>query len=133
MLGAIHDGAEVHAIGIELEGIGKREDLETAAVGEHGMVPMHEAVDASSLANDVDTRPQIQMVSVSEDDLRVQILELGIGDALDGCLRAHGHEDGGLDVTMGRMHAAQARRASGVSRYQIVFEHVILLVLLMTC
>ena len=54
----------------------------------------------------------------------VQGLELGVGDALDGGLRAHGHEDRRLDVTMWRMQAAQARSASGVGRYEIEFEHV---------
>ena len=124
MPGTVHNGAEVHAIGIELERVGEREDLEAAAVGEHGMIPVHETVDTTGLADDVDAGPQVQVVGVGEDDLGVQGLELGVGDALDGGLRAHGHEDRRLDVTMWRMQAAQARSASGVGRYEVEFEHV---------
>ena len=88
------------------------------------MVPVHKPVDAAGFADDVDAGSQVEVVGVSEDDLRVQAFELGIDDALDGGLRAHGHEDRRLDVAMWRMQAAQSRRASGISRYQIVFEHV---------
>ena len=44
------------------------EHLETATVGEHRPVPVHEAVQPSGFGNKVVTGPQEKMIGVAEDD-----------------------------------------------------------------
>ena len=46
------------------------EDLEPAAVGKQGMVPVHEAMDPSQSLNPFMPRPQVEVVGVGENDLR---------------------------------------------------------------
>ena len=45
---------------------------------------------------------------IGEDDLRADLVQLTRGHALDGRLRAHGHENRGLDVAVRGMHNAAA-------------------------
>ena len=44
------------------------EDLETAAIGEDGAGPIHEAVDAAHLLDEVVARAQVEVVGVHEQD-----------------------------------------------------------------
>ena len=51
------------------------EDLEAAAVGEDGTVPVHEPVQSPVLPDQIVARPQVEMVGVAQDDLRAGLLE----------------------------------------------------------
>jgi hypothetical protein len=48
-------------------------DLEAAAVGEDGLVPALEAVQAAELAQHVQPRPHPQVEGVAQDDLRAHL------------------------------------------------------------
>ena len=59
----------------------EREDLKAAGVGEHGAVPGHEAMHAAELLEQIDARPQHQVIGVVEDDLRAELPSAGPSSA----------------------------------------------------
>src|SRR5664279_2608527 len=61
---AVEMRAEGHAIFRDLAQIAKAENLKAAGVGEDGMVPGHELLHPTKLANCLDTGPQIKMVGI---------------------------------------------------------------------
>ena len=127
VLAAVYDRREVDPVGIELERVCQREDLETAAIGEDGFIPAHELMDAAGAFDDVGSRAVVEMVGVGEDDLRPELFERVGHHAFDGSGGSHRHEDGGLDIAMRRMEATPARGCLGVFCYEVELEHLILL------
>jgi hypothetical protein len=64
------------------------------------------------------------MIGVAQDDLGVKIVnQIARQQALDGGLRPHRHEDGGLDIAMGGMQDARARAGSGTGCLDFKTEH----------
>jgi hypothetical protein len=61
--------AEVDAVFDDLADLGEAEDLESAAVGEDGQGPVHEAVEAAGGGQDLESGPDEEMVGVAQDDL----------------------------------------------------------------
>ncbi len=62
---------------------------------------------------------EVEVVGVAQDDLGLHLLlEFAEVDSLHAAHRAHGHEDGGEDLTMGRLDAAGPRVAVGVGVLQ---------------
>ena len=52
---------------------------------------------------------EVEVVGVAQDDLGLHLLlEFAEVDSLHAAHRAHGHEDGGEDLAMGRLDAARA-------------------------
>jgi hypothetical protein len=98
---AVNVGGEPAAFGSELSDGGEGKDLESAAVRKDGTVPVLELVKSSSLPEDFKTRPQIQMVSISKDNLCADIfLEVTVIHTLDRTYRAYRHENGGMNLSM---------------------------------
>ena len=54
--------------------MGKRENLEAAAVGEQRAFPTVEAVEATGSAEDVETGTQVEMVGVAEYYLGIDVV-----------------------------------------------------------
>ena len=71
----------------------QRENLKSAGVGEHRALPTHESMDAARAAKHFGSRPQQEMVSISEQDLRARILERLWELRLHRGLRADRHEE----------------------------------------
>jgi hypothetical protein len=103
---------------VDLEVGGEAEDLVTAAVGEDGPVPAHEAVQAAQLGDQLVARAQGEVVGVAEDDLHAGFFELLRGEALDGRLGADRHEHGRLDGAVRGVHAAPAGAAVGLEQLE---------------
>ena len=105
------DRAEGHTVVVEpVDGVAKGEDLESAGVREDRPAPAHEAVEPSQRLDRLVARPEVQVVGVREDDRRTEIGELVRVDALDGALRADGHEHGCFHLSVrGREHAGARR------------------------
>ena len=68
------------------------EHLKSAAVGEDGLVPVHETVQAAQIFNDLMAGTKVQVIGVSEDDLRAAIHEIFRRQCFDRRLRSHRHE-----------------------------------------
>src|SRR5206468_3672405 len=90
------------------------EDLESSGVGEDGAVPGHEAVQAAHLSDCADSGPQIQMISIAENDLRAEFFEGVLGNGFDSSDSAHRHEDRALNFRMRRENAPGASFAGGL-------------------
>jgi len=66
---------EGHAFFRNLAQLGQAENLEAARVSEDRTIPGHEAVQAAHFANRFNSRPQIKMVGIAEQNLDAKFLE----------------------------------------------------------
>ena len=91
---------------------GETEDLEAAAVSEHGAGPVHEAVQSAEIADDAGSRPQIEMVGVGQNDAGAELEKILLRQRLDGRLSAHRHEHWCLHGAVGGVEQPRARAAA---------------------
>ena len=56
----------------------QREDLKTTRIGENGLVPAHELVQAAVRGDDLQAGAQPQMESIAEADLRADFVQAGL-------------------------------------------------------
>ncbi len=139
--------AELHALLPHLADRREREDLKSARIRQDGAVPSHEAVHAAELLEQVDPRPEHQVVGVAEDDLgterdrrgqiadrrpffscdlrsaicdlpRAELLQLFGREALHRGQGADRHEYRRFDDAMGRGHSTAACGAVGVQKVE---------------
>ncbi len=55
---------------------GQRIDLKPAGIGEHGVRPVHESMNAAELLEQGDARPQQQVISVCQNDLHAAVEQI---------------------------------------------------------
>jgi len=112
---AVHVGGELHALLGDLAEGGQGEYLESAAVGEDGLGPVHELVEAAHVVDELVAGADVEVVGVGELDLAIHVIEQLHGGyaALDGGAGAHVHENGGLDVTVNGVEHASAGASVG--------------------
>jgi hypothetical protein len=72
-------------------------------------MPIHELVQTAGGANDVEAGAQVEMISVTENDLRAHLVKFTRVERLDTGLRADGHEHGRLDDAARGGQSAEAR------------------------
>src|SRR5579864_6757652 len=85
----------------DLPQFAQAEHLKPARIGENRPLPGAEFVQSPQSAHQFMPRTQVKMVRVAQDDLRAQLFQNILGDALDRALRAHGHEHRSLHLSMG--------------------------------
>ncbi len=102
---------------------GEREDLEPAAVGQDGAVPVHEPVQPAKGLDHLAPGPQVEVVGVAQDDLGAGGRKLLGRHRLDRAERADRHEDRGLDRPVGGFENAGPRAAAGALVRDLEFEH----------
>ena len=68
--------------------------MKPAGVGENRPVPAHEAMQAAVRRDHFQTRPQPEMESVAEHDLRADVFEIGRAHRLHRAISADRHEGG---------------------------------------
>ncbi len=100
---------KLHAFFGDLADPGEGEDLEAAAIGEDGFVPVCKLVQSAGSTHDLHARPHKEVISVSQNDLCTERLQLHGMDSFHRGLRADGHEDGRLDRAMRGVQPAAAR------------------------
>src|SRR5712691_1893173 len=100
------------------------ENLESTGVREDGARPAHELMQSSELADRLMPGPQIKMIRVAQDDLRVQIVQQVAGKhAFDRGLRTDRHEDGSLHVAVRGVEDAGPRPCGGADGLELEAEH----------
>ena len=112
--GTIEVRTEFHTVRLHFADLGEAEDLEPAAVGEDGLLPIHEGVQAAGELDDVHAGADVEMIGVAEDDLRIHLQQFTGVERLHAGLRAHGHENGRIDDAMGGGEPAQTRFGVGI-------------------
>ena len=115
---AVHGRGELHALLADLAHLAQAPHLEAAGVGEDGLVPALEAVQAAELLEHVEPRPHPQVEGVAQDDLRVHLIERARRHALHRAVGAHGHEDRRLHDAVIQGEAAAARVAIGLEKFE---------------
>ena len=94
-------GVEIDTLLLDFPKACKREYLESAGVGEHGAVVVHEAVDAPGLGHQLRPGAHGQVVGVREHHLAAELAQLVGGDPLHRGGGAHGHEHRGVEIAVG--------------------------------
>src|SRR6266513_1581449 len=70
----------------------QRKNLVTAAVGQNRPVPIHERMQTAQMFDHLNPRADEEMVSVSQNDRRVQLAQFARTDCLHASLRPYRHE-----------------------------------------
>ena len=105
----VHMGVEADALLLDLPQLGQGENLETAAVGENGAVPVHEPVQAAHLLDQSVAGAHMKVVGIGKLHLAANGFQVVCREgALNGPLGAHIHEYRGLDGAVGRLQLAPA-------------------------
>ena len=94
--------AKGDAIFLDLAQFTQAENLEAAGIGENRPRPCHETMQSTEIADGLDSRAQIKMVGIAQQDLNAKIFEEVLGHAFDRGERANRHKYRGFDFAMGR-------------------------------
>src|SRR5947209_16888762 len=97
---AIEVRPERHSLLIELAQLAKAEYLKSPGIRQKRPVPRHKAMQPAHPPDDLHTRPQIQVISISKDDLRSKFLNNVLRHALYGRDGSHRHEHRRVDHGM---------------------------------
>src|SRR5208282_1171337 len=90
--GAVQVRAERHPLFADFPEIVQAENLEAARVRENSSIPRHEPVQPAHPANRFNTRTQIKMIGIAEQNLDVKFFEHILRDALDRSQGSDRHE-----------------------------------------
>ena len=118
-LGAVVRRAELDAFFGDLAQRTEREDLETAGVGEDGLVPLHEVMQAVVRLDHVQSRPQPEVEGVAEADLGADFGQRGRRHRLDRAVSTDRHENGRLDLAVRQRQRAAAGGAVGLEEFKL--------------
>ena len=115
MFAAVDVGLKSDAFFPDFPTVLKGVHLKTAAICEHGTVPTHEFVQAAGFIQNVRSRPQVQVVGVSQHNAGVRVLfQMMRKYALDRSHRSHRHEERSLNRTVARVKYSSAGFTSGI-------------------
>src|SRR5713101_6426677 len=92
---------EAHSVIGNLAQGGKAKHLIAAGIGEYRSVPGHEFMKSAKFADRFMARAKIQMVGISENNLRAEFFERFVAQRLHGSLCAHRHEERSIDRATG--------------------------------
>ena len=121
---AVEMRLEHHALFRDLAQPAQAEDLEASGIGEDGPRPIHELVQAAELADGFVAGPQIEMIGVAEDDVRVEVVDqIPRQEAFDSGLCTDRHEDGSFDVAMSGVQNPRPRPGPRTSSLNFKTEH----------
>ena len=109
--GAVDVGLEGDAALVDAAELGQRHDLIAAGVGEDGLLPMHEFVQAAELGDALGAGPEHQMIGIGEDDIGAARRHVLGEHGLDRRPGANRHEGRGADDAAGRGDQPGPRRA----------------------
>ena len=95
-------GLEVNAFLSDTAKLCQREHLESAAVCENWLVPVHKLMQAAHLPDDFISWPQVQVIGITKFYLTFQFIRQVNGryTAFDGCGSSYIHKEGCLNGTM---------------------------------
>ena len=114
-------GGKIHAFLLNAAQLRQREYLESAAVGEGGTRPAAEFLQTAQLMDQSVAGTEVEVVAIGQHNLAVHVPQILGGDtALDGSTSGHVHENGGLDLAVGRDQTA----AAGFSVFFLKNKHI---------
>src|SRR5580704_18371442 len=109
-----------HTFFIDLAQLVQAENLKAARVGEDRAPPRHKAVQSAQLPHSLNSRPQIKVISIAENDLGAEFFQSLLRNAFDRRDRAHRYKHRRLNLAMRRRQPSEPSFAAGffdVKRY----------------
>ena len=103
------------------------EYLKAPAVSEDRAFPGHELMQPPQFVNKLMSRPQVQVVGITQKDLGSQFLQLLLGYGLDRSSSANGHEHGCPDFPVVCDDSSQASPGFDVLLNELEFQRILLL------
>src|SRR5688572_31935692 len=107
-------GTELHSVLIYLAALREAEHLVAAAVGEDGFVPANELVKAAATRDQIVAGAQHQVVGITEDDARANLVKMLRRQGFHRALGADRHEHRRLDGAMRRLENTASRGTVGM-------------------
>src|SRR5882672_11229169 len=98
--------------------------LKTAAIGEHRTVPGDEMVQPPQIVDELVSRPKIEVVGVSKDDLGAQHLKFLLGNCFDRAGSSHRNKHRSRDISVSRRDLAQTRLSVGIGGSEFEMQTV---------
>ena len=111
--------AERHTFFADLAKIRQAENLKPAGVGEDGSDPRHESMQPAHLPDGFDSRPQIKMIGIAEQNLDAQFFQHILRNALHRSQRSNRHENRRFNLSVRRDQFAGAGRAASGFNLQL--------------
>ena len=96
----------------------ERENLVAAGVGQDRALPAHKLVDATQAPENLHARPQEQMISIREQNLRTGFLQRARELRFHRRLRSHRHEERRLHFVVQSLERRRARMRTSRLRFQ---------------
>src|ERR1700722_8940188 len=84
------------------------ENLEAAGIGKDRPGQSHKTMQAPKLTHDFDSRTQVEVISVAEENLDAKLFENVLGHGFDSPSRAYRHEHRSFDLAVRRVQATAA-------------------------
>src|ERR1700720_4191134 len=100
---------KMNALFGDLAQLRQRKNLVAATVGENRTVPVHEPVQPAEMFDYINSRPNKQVIGVSENNLRLQFAQLERTHRFHASLGTDRNERGSVDYAMRRHQPAAAR------------------------
>jgi len=124
MLAAVNMRAKLRSLLAKLAVGGERKHLKAAAVGQYRPLPAVEAVQPARLFDNVKAGTQVEVVSIAEDNLGVDVVpQFADMHRLNRPLGAYGHENGRFDAAVRRSDNTRPRFRGTVCMYGFIFHH----------
>ena len=89
-------------------GMGQGEDLKSSGIGEHRVIPTHEAMNSSHIPENLRAWTEEQVVGIGEQDLRTRFLQKMRRLSLHCGMRSNRHEQRGFNLVMQRVKCRRA-------------------------
>src|SRR6185437_14519331 len=112
---AVQMRTKAHALFAHLAQLAQAEHLEAAGVGEQGALPAHELVQPAQIPYQLVSRSQIEVIGVSQDDLRAQVARTKVFQNVlrhrfNRSRRAARHKSRGFYIAVSGMYAGLSCR-----------------------
>ena len=120
---AVQERAEMHALFRDFSHSSQAEYLESAAISQDALGPIHEMMQLARFLDQLCARAQEEMIGIRQDDLRSHILQFFRRHGLHRRLRPYGHEHRCFKCTMWRVEKARASAGLLVLCHQFVMNN----------
>src|SRR6476469_1218546 len=94
----------------------ERKNLVTTAVRQNWPIPIHKTMQSTEVPNDVESWSDKQVISISENNLRVEFAKLARANGFDAALGSYGHERRRLDHAASSCERPRARFCAFIRR-----------------
>ena len=95
------------------------------AFRQNGSLPLHEVMQATVVVDDLETRTQIQMERIAENDLRTEITDLLGQHPLNRAVGSHRHKRRGFHNTAGKRQSTTTCATIGAQQFKTHAAHAL--------